>query len=159
MMKSVQKTRKLQGKSCKIQKNLLYLQRPFSILEILYSIFPSMLTQLEVKKSSTNTGVKIFSFHGELDETNVDTTFPNIIADIGAFNGVRILFNLVDLKYLNSKSIGYIADIAQRAEDGGGKFALSNIGAEVRDTLDLVGITSIIPVFEAEENALVELSK
>ena len=89
-----------------------------------------MLTQLEVKKSSTNTGVKIFSFHGELDETNVDTTFPNIIADI-----------------------------AQRTEDGGGKFALSNIGSEVRDTLDLVGITSIIPVYDAEDVALNELSK
>jgi hypothetical protein len=44
-----------------------------------------MLTQLEVKKSSTNTGVKIFTFQGELDETNVDTTFPNIIGDIGTF--------------------------------------------------------------------------
>lgn len=118
-----------------------------------------MLTQLEVKKSSTNTGVKIFSFHGELDETNVDSTFPNIIADIGDFTGVRILFNLIELKYLNSKSIGYIADIAQRTEDGGGKFALSNIGAEVRDTLDLVGITSIVPVFEAEDTALADLSK
>lgn len=118
-----------------------------------------MLTQLEVKKSSTNTGVKIFSFHGELDETNVDTTFPNIIADIADFNGARILFNLVELKYLNSKSIGYIADIAQRTEDGSGKFALSNIGAEVRDTLDLVGITSIVPVYDTEEVALVELSK
>ena len=118
-----------------------------------------MLTQLEVKKSSTNTGVKIFSFHGELDETNVDTTFPNIIADIGDFSGARILFNLIELKYLNSKSIGYIADIAQRTEDGGGKFALSNIGPEVRDTLDLVGITTIVPVFDTEEVALTELSK
>lgn len=118
-----------------------------------------MLTQLEVKKSSTNTGVKIFSFYGELDETNVDTTFPNIIADIGDFNWVRILFNLIGLKYLNSKSIGYIADIAQRAEDGSGKFALSNIGSEVRDTLDLVGITSIVPVFDTEEAGMAELSK
>ena len=118
-----------------------------------------MLTQLEVKKSSTNTGVKIFSFHGELDETNVDTTFPNIIADIGDFKGARILFNLIELKYLNSKSIGYIADIAQRTEDGSGKFALSNIGPEVRDTLDLVGITSIVPVFDDENSALADLSK
>lgn len=126
---------------------------------LLFSIPLLMLTQLEVKKSSTNTGVKIFSFHGELDETNVDTTFPNIIADIGDFKWARTLFNLVELKYLNSKSIGYIADIAQRTEDGGGKFALSNIGPEVRDTLDLVGITSIIPVYDAEDVALNELSK
>ena len=118
-----------------------------------------MLTQLEVKKSSTNTGVKVFSFHGELDETNVDTTFPNIITDIGDFSGTKTLFNLDKLTYLNSKSIGYIADIAQRTEDGGGKFALCCLSAEVRDTLDLVGITSIIPVYETEETGLIELSK
>ncbi len=118
-----------------------------------------MLTQLEVKKSTTNTGIKIFSFHGELDETNVDTTFPNVIADIGDFAGTRTLFHLGNLHYLNSKSIGYIADIAQRTEDGGGKFALCELSSEVRDTLDLVGITSIIPVYDNEQTALQELSK
>lgn len=118
-----------------------------------------MLTQLEVKKSSTNTGIKIFSFHGELDETNVDSTFPNIIADIGNFSGARTLFNFGELTYLNSKSIGYIADIAQRSEDGGGKFALCALTSEVHDTLDLVGITNIIPVYDAEAAALQELSK
>jgi stage II sporulation protein AA (anti-sigma F factor antagonist) len=118
-----------------------------------------MLTQLEVRKSSTNTGIKVFSFHGELDETNVDNTFPNIIVDIGDFSSARTLFNLGELTYLNSKSIGYIADIAQRTEDGGGKFALCALTSEVHDTLDLVGITNIIPVFEEEQAALVELSK
>jgi stage II sporulation protein AA (anti-sigma F factor antagonist) len=118
-----------------------------------------MLTQLEVRKSSTTTGIKIFSFHGELDETNVDSTFPNIIADVWDFSSARTLFNLAELTYLNSKSIGYIADIAQRTEDGNGKFALCALTSEVHDTLDLVGITNIIPVYDNEQAALVELSK
>ena len=118
-----------------------------------------MLTQLEVKKSVTNTGVKVFTFNGELDETNVDSTFPNIITDIGEFTNSKILFNFAELHYLNSKSIGYIADTAQRSEDGGGKFVLCSLTSEVRDTLDLVGITNIIPVYETEDTALVELSK
>lgn len=118
-----------------------------------------MLTQLDVRKSSTDNGIRIFSFHGELDETNVDSTFPNIIADIGDFGNARTLFNFSELSYLNSKSIGYIADIAQRSEDGGGKFSICCLTAEVRDTLDLVGITNIIPVFDTEDAALMELSK
>ena len=89
-----------------------------------FPILPTMLTQLEVNKTSTNTGVKIFAFKGELDETNVDTTFPNIISDIGDFAHSRTLFDFRELTYLNSKSIGYIADIAQRTEDGDGKFSL-----------------------------------
>ena len=123
-----------------------------------YLIFP-MLTQLEVKKSVTNTGVRVFSFQGELDETNVDSTFPNIINDIGDFSSARTLFHFGALNYLNSKSIGYIADIAQRTEDGNGKFAICELTNEVRDTLDLVGITNIIPIYETEEQALIELSK
>lgn len=121
--------------------------------------FLLMLTHLEIKTASTNTGVRVFAFDGELDETNVDTTFPNIIEAIGDFSHARTLFNLEKLKYLNSKSIGYIADIAQRTEDGNGKFALCNLTPEVSDTLDLVGITSIIPVFNSQEVALIELSK
>lgn len=118
-----------------------------------------MLTQLEVNKSVTNTGVKIFAFKGELDETNVDTTFPNIIGDIGDFAHSKTLFDFRELTYLNSKSIGYIADIAQRTEDGGGKFSLCHLSSEVHDTLDLVGITSIVPVYESTEIAVTEMSK
>lgn len=118
-----------------------------------------MLTNIEIKTASTNTGVKIFAFDGELDESNVDSTFPSIIESIGNFSNVKILFNLEKLKYLNSKSIGYIADIAQRTEDGDGKFALCNLTAEVNDTLDLVGITSIIPIYNSQDSAIIELSK
>jgi anti-anti-sigma factor len=118
-----------------------------------------MLTQLEVNKTSTNTGVKIFTFKGELDETNVDTTFPNIIADIGDFAHSRTLFDFKELTYLNSKSIGYIADIAQRTEDGDGKFSICCLSSEVHDTLELVGITSIVPVYETSDIAVTEMSK
>lgn len=118
-----------------------------------------MLTQLEVNKSSTNTGIKIFAFKGELDETNVDTTFPNIISEIGDFARSRTLFDMSGLTYLNSKSIWYIADIAQRTEDGGGKFALASLSSEVYDTLDLVGITSIVVVYESVDLGIAEMSK
>lgn len=118
-----------------------------------------MLTSLEIKTASTNTGIKIFSFNGELDETNVDKTFPSIIEAIGDFNNSKTLFNFEQLKYLNSKSIGYIADIVQRAEDGNGKFSICCLTPEVHDTLDLVGLTSILPIYNSQETALIELSK
>lgn len=118
-----------------------------------------MQTHIEIKTASSNTGVRIFAFEGELDETNVDNTFSKIIESIGDFTLVRILFNFEKLKYLNSKSIGYIADIAQRTEDQDGKFALCNLTPEVNDTLDLVGITSIIPIFSSQDAGVAELSK
>lgn len=118
-----------------------------------------MLTHLEVKKTPLDSSIVIFSFDGELDETNVDTTFGAIIKDIGDFSKARIIFNLQKLLYLNSKSIGYIADISQRSEEAGGKFALVNLNSEVHDTLDLVGITSVVPVFNSEEAVMEEMKK
>jgi hypothetical protein len=52
-----------------------------------------------------------------LDETNADKTFTAIYNAIGDFTNKRVIFNLSGLKYLNSKSIGYIADIFSNIED------------------------------------------
>lgn len=116
-----------------------------------------MNTPIEIK-NKTIQDTMVFEFHGELDETNADKTFTDIYAAIGDFKNKKILLNLVELKYLNSKSIGYIADIFSNLEDVGSKMVLSNILPEVHDTLDLVGILQIIPEFANEEAALAGLA-
>jgi anti-anti-sigma factor len=112
-----------------------------------------MNTPIDIKKKNIWT-VDIFEFHGELDETNADKTFTAIYNTIGDFAGKKIIFNLVGLKYLNSKSIWYIADIFSNIEDGNGMMYISNMTEEVKDTLELVGITSIISITDTEEEAL-----
>jgi len=112
-----------------------------------------MNTPIEIKKKSIE-GIDVFEFHGELDETNADKTFTAIYNSIGDFAGKKIIFNLVGLKYLNSKSIGYIADIFSNIEDGNGQMHITNMTDEVRDTLELVGITTIIAVSATEADAL-----
>ena len=85
-----------------------------------------MNTPIEIKSKNVQDAM-IFEFHGELDETNADKTFTDIYSSIGDFKSKKIILNLVELKYLNSKSIGYIADIFSNLEDVGSKMALSNI--------------------------------
>lgn len=116
-----------------------------------------MNTAIEIKAKNIS-DVLVFEFHGELDETNADKTFTSIYNAIGDFTGKKILFNLVGLKYLNSKSIGYIADIFSNTEDGSGNMTICNMTEEVKDTLELVGITTIISVFENEEEALASMA-
>jgi anti-anti-sigma factor len=112
-----------------------------------------MNTAIEVKTKQIN-DIHVFEFHGELDETNADKTFTSIYNEIGDFSGKKVLFNLVWLKYLNSKSIGYIADIFSNIEDGNGKMSISNMTPEVKDTLELVGITTIVHITDSEEEAI-----
>ncbi|MDD5770087.1 MAG: STAS domain-containing protein [Candidatus Gracilibacteria bacterium] len=116
-----------------------------------------METLIEVNKKEQN-GVLIFEFSGELDETNADKTFTSVNAEIGDFSDKKIIFNLSNLKYLNSKSIGYIADIYSNIEENSGEMYISNCDEGVKDVLELVGITTIIPTVDTVEEALTALS-
>jgi anti-anti-sigma factor len=62
------------------------------------------------------------------------------------------------LKYLNSKSIGYIADVFSNVEDNNGKMYISNCSEGVKDILELVGITTIIPTFDDQKEAIEKMS-
>ena len=112
-----------------------------------------METLIEVNKKEEN-NILIFEFTGELDETNADKTFKSIYDQIGDFNGKQILFNLSGLKYLNSKSIGYIADVFSNIEDVDGQMFITNCTDWVKDILELVGITTIISTVDDEKEAI-----
>ena len=112
-----------------------------------------METLIEVNKKEEN-GITIFVFTGELDETNADKTFKSIYDQIWDFENKKIIFNLEGLKYLNSKSIGYIADVFSNIEDTEGEMYISNCSDGVKDILELVGITTIIPTVDSEKEAI-----
>ena len=101
--------------------------------------------------------ILIFTFEWELDETNADNTFKDIYEQIGEFENKKIIFNMSGLKYLNSKSIGYIADVFSNIEDNEWEMYISNCDEGVKDVLELVWITTIIPTVDTEEEALSEL--
>jgi len=112
-----------------------------------------METLIEVNKKEIS-GIFIFAFNGELDETNADKTFKTIYDQIGDFDWKKIIFNLAGLKYLNSKSIGYIADVFSNIEDADGQMIISNCSDWVKDILELVGITTIITTVDTEADAI-----
>lgn len=117
-----------------------------------------METLIEIKKRQED-DITIFDFTGELDETNADNTFTKVYEQIWDFSDQKIIFNLTWLKYLNSKSIGYIADVFSNLEDNDGKMYISNCDEWVKDVLELVGITTIIPTVDTEKEALSALKK
>lgn len=112
-----------------------------------------METLIEVNKKLEN-WILIFWFKWELDETNADKTFTAIYTDIGEFEGKKVIFQLWELKYLNSKSIGYIADIFSNLEDNNGQIYITNCDEGVKDVLELVWITTIIPTVDTIEEAI-----
>jgi len=118
-----------------------------------------METLVEVNKKEEN-GILIFQFSGELDETNADKTFKAIYDQIWDFKvNKKIIFNLLDLKYLNSKSIWYIADVFSNIEDVEWKMYITNCSEWVKDILELVGITTIVPTLDDVSDAIADAGK
>lgn len=108
---------------------------------------------MEVKLRNVE-DILVFDFYGELDETNADKTFTGVYEMIWDFANKKIIFNLASLKYLNSKSIGYIADVFSNLDDNNWKMHITNCDEWVKDVLELVGITTIIPTVDTEEEAI-----
>jgi len=102
--------------------------------------------------------IMIFEFIWELDETNSDKTFWALYKKIWSFVWKKIIFNFSWLKYLNSKSIWYIADIFSNIEENNWKMFITNCLEWVKDILELVWITSIIPTVEKEEQAITQIN-
>lgn len=115
-----------------------------------------MNTPIELKKKNIS-WIEIYEFRWELDETNADDTFTSLYSNIWDFKDKKIIFNFSWLTYLNSKSIGYIADIFSNIEEWNWIMYITNLNEEVRDTLELVWITQIIQMADTEENVLSEL--
>jgi len=112
-----------------------------------------METLIEIKKKEWN-GITVFEFHGELDETNADSTFSSIKNEIGEYEDKKVIFNMIGLRYLNSKSIWYIADIFWEIEDADWAMSISNCDEWVKDVLELVWITQIIDMYDTVEEAV-----
>lgn len=117
-----------------------------------------METLIEVNKKEES-WVIIFEFKWELDETNADKTFKSIYEEIWDFTDKKILLNLSWLKYLNSKSIWYIADIFSNIEDNESQMYISDCDEGVKDVLELVWITTIIPTVESQKEAIEAMNK
>lgn len=115
-----------------------------------------METMIKVNKIEKD-WILVFEFDGELDETNADKTFKQVYEDIGGFEDKKILFKMTNLKYINSKSIGYIADVYSNIEENDSKMMISNCTEGVKDILELVGITTIIPTVDTQEEAIAEM--
>ena len=65
----------------------------------------------------------------------------------------NIILDLEQLTYLNSKSIGFIADFFNRLQSKNSKLVLAKAQANVVDILNVVGIDQIVPMTQTLNEA------
>ncbi len=101
--------------------------------------------------------VKLITFSGQLDETNVDHEAKKIYQVIEEMAEPILLLGFEGLDYMNSKSIGYVTDWFTKASEKGGSIGIVAPKPNILDILKVVGITQIITVYNSMTEAQVAL--
>lgn len=101
--------------------------------------------------------VIIVNLHGEIDSSVVKEV-EEVMAPLVAREDVRaIAFNLSDVTYTNSRGIGMMMNCYGIMKERGRTFVLVGMQEGVKDTLSLVGVAQLIPMFDNIEGFLATL--
>lgn len=120
---------------------------------------PANITVENVESADPNIVVKIVKFSGQLDESNVDEKAQYIyqLIDENPKN-LNLIFDLEELEYMNSKSIGYLTDWYGKVFENGGKIVIAKIKPNILDILQVVGLTQLIKTFPTIDEAKFAIS-
>ena len=95
---------------------------------------------------------------GQLDESNVDDKAKQVYLFIEDNpDETHYIFELSDLEYMNSKSIGYLTDWYRKITNKAGLVKLAQAKENILDILDTVGLTSIIEHHSNMDSAMVAI--
>jgi len=117
------------------------------------------LLSLTVSDLPDLTNAKLFTFNGQIDESNLEEVKTKVdpLADdtVTQF----LVFNFKDLEYINSKGVGYLAALYLHISKmtPPKKIFIVESGEEVMDILSLVGLNTIIEHFPTTEEALARI--
>jgi anti-anti-sigma factor len=101
-----------------------------------------------------NGKAKIISISGQLDESNVDLKAKEIYKVLEETPGILyFIFDLQSLTYMNSKSVGYLTDWYGKITERGSKVYIARAPANIKDILQVVGLTQLIQSFDSLDEA------
>lgn len=111
------------------------------------------------QSSMADKKLKIIHINGQLDESNVDEKIQEIYKTLEANpQNLNLIFDLENLEYMNSKSIGYLTDIYGKITETGGKVAIAKAKPNIADILQVVGLTQLISTFDTIDAAKASLA-
>ena len=85
--------------------------------------------------------------HGEIDQSNVDKLTAPVKEQIETLpEGAILNLDFKDVAYINSTVIGYLASWHNSVKAKKGMVILKNINDQIKDVLDLVGLSHILKI-------------
>ena len=108
--------------------------------------------------SELESGIRLIKLSGALDFNGVNDVDVDFVHHCAGEN-VCVLVDLSKVNYISSIGIPLLINSAKSLAQQGGRMALLNPKKFVEDTLELMGISLIIPVYHNFNTAVSELQK
>ncbi len=106
----------------------------------------------------THPDVRVVVIDGTLDESNLDD-FKAKLDPLVADQEVRcVILNCKQLRYINSKIVGFLASTYSQISERGGKLIMAESNETIADIISMVGLNMIIEQAASTEEALTMVS-
>ncbi|MCK9186070.1 anti-sigma factor antagonist [Candidatus Gracilibacteria bacterium] len=117
------------------------------------------MTEVNISVEDVNPTLKVAHISGQLDESNVDEKIQGIYKALeNAPKGLNMIFDMQNLDYMNSKSIGYLTDLYGKITELGGKVSICSAKPNILDILQVVGLTQLMQNYESLDAATTALA-
>ena len=111
--------------------------------------------QYSIQDAKNLDNVKILSLVGDIDESNqliLDNVMKELLSEKGIDN---VVVHIKDLEYINSGVVGLFAALHGTYQEEGKDFVFAEANEHIFDIIDLVGLTTVITLFETVDEACV----
>lgn len=108
---------------------------------------------------TTDKTYKLADFFGNLDSYSLKEKKQEIVALSQNLEYEYLVFNLQNLNFINSESIGLFLQTHETVVAQGKKFVLMAAKKNVYDVLNVIGLLETIPYFRTKDDFLKNLNK
>jgi anti-sigma B factor antagonist len=112
---------------------------------------------MEIKKELKN-GVAVIYLSGNLLGENANGPVLEYLKEQIEAGNKKVLFNLAELKFINSTGLGMLMTAIARVRNAGGEMYLCNVPDMMTKILKMMKLDSTFPIALSEQDAVAQLN-
>ncbi|MFN8298665.1 MAG: STAS domain-containing protein [Chitinophagales bacterium] len=105
-------------------------------------------------KNELKDGVLVISLEGNLLGENTNGPVMDLIKQNIEAGTKKVLFNLADMKFINSTGLGMLMTALSKTRNAGGELALCGLPEQMRKLLQMTKLETLFPVYGDEAAAI-----
>jgi stage II sporulation protein AA (anti-sigma F factor antagonist) len=109
--------------------------------------------KIHVSTEDTNNYTMV-SFKGDIDKAGLAAIKDELDLLIEKSATQFLLFDFRDMNFINSEGIGYLMTVHYRLLKRDKKFCLVNCSERVKDVLNVIGLTKLVPCYDSLDSFL-----